>query len=615
MKNSIFVLHRGPVAKWRHWAGLTAGIAAQCLAGGAFAQEDEVEDAEQGSLEEVVVTGTRQAIQSSIAIKRDSVTITDGLSAADIGDLPALSIGEALETITGAASHRENGGATEISIRGLGPFLGATLFNGRDATNGSGDRSVNFSQFPSELMSRLVIHKTQNASLVEGGVSGVIELSTLRPRDYGRQRLQFDLKGNANPNQRDLNDSSEGDFGHRATFSYVDQFDLEGGSRFGISLGFQDSAISQPESEVRSSSPTGSSRWACFNDPSVTDEGYYATNTDDDCEDSPAGSGSNGGYDTSIDPETGLAVSDGLAWAWAPSSRGYRQNDTADTREAYFAALQFTPNDDVDINLDMQFSERVQAERRHDLNFANARRNTRGVTADTLVTSNSGSLFAWEGATAIESNSEIYSRTEDYTGGGLAIDWTVNDRLTVSADASFSETERIERQIQLRTQSDNDDIFNEDTVAGYRPIVAWDRRPSGIHQYVIQDFDVTDHTLFSDEYRVRIDSDVDRTNTISALRGDFALELNGDSFSSLEGGIRIADNEYLNLGGTRRTSPNLDDSSENERAAILAMNQLCRNENFPESGLRGRWSPRSIPIRATSSAQATPGRPSTHSAS
>ena len=584
MKNPDSALHRGPVAKWRQWAGLTAGIAAQCLAGGAFAQEDEVEDAEQGSLEEVVVTGTRQAIQSSIAIKRDSVTITDGLSAADIGDLPALSIGEALETITGAASHRENGGATEISIRGLGPFLGATLFNGRDATNGSGDRSVNFSQFPSELMSRLVIHKTQNASLVEGGVSGVIELSTLRPLDYGRQRIQFDLKGNANPNQRDLNDSREGDFGHRATFSYVDQFDLQGGSRFGISLGFQDSAISQPESEVRSSSPTGSSRWACFNDPSVTDEGYYATNTDDDCEDSPAGSGSNGGYDTSIDPETGLAVSDGLAWAWAPSSRGYRQNDTADTREAYFAALQFNPNDDVDINLDVQLSERVQAERRHDLNFANARRNTRGVTADSLVTSNSGAVFAWEGRTAIESNSEIYSRTEDYTGGGLAIDWTVNDRLTVSADASFSETERIERQIQLRTQSDNDDIFNEDTVSGYRPIVSWDRRPSGIHQYLIQDFDVTDHTLFSDEYRARIDSDVDRTNTISALRGDFALELNSDSFSSLEGGIRIADNEYLNLGGTRRTSPNLDDSSANERAAILAMNQLCRNENFPESG-------------------------------
>ena len=99
-------------------------------------------------LEEVIVTGTRQLIQDAITIKRDNVMVVDGLSASDIGELPALSIGEALESLTGVASHRENGGATEVSIRGLGPFLSATTFNGREATNGSGDRSVNCSQFP-----------------------------------------------------------------------------------------------------------------------------------------------------------------------------------------------------------------------------------------------------------------------------------------------------------------------------------------------------------------------------------------------------------------------------------------------------------------------------------
>ncbi|MXY58803.1 MAG: TonB-dependent receptor [Gammaproteobacteria bacterium] len=560
-----------------------AGLAGVIVSLVALTAPVAAQESEEDEIEEVIVQGTRQVIQDAIAIKRNSVEITDGLSAADIGDLPALSIGEALETITGAASHRENGGATEISIRGLGPFLGATTFNGRDATNGSGDRSVNFSQFPSELMSRLMIHKTQNASLIEGGVSGVIELETLKPLQFGRQRIQFDVKGNANPIQRNINDSTQGDLGHRATFSYVDQFEIDGGSEIGVAFGYQDSAISQPEAEVRSSSPTGSSRWACLNDPRDTTEGYYATRTDD-CEDSPAGSSSNGAYDTSIDPATGRAVHDGYAYAWAPSSRGYRQNDTQDTREAVFAAVQFRPSDHVDIGLDLQLSERVQAERRHDLNFANQRRNTVGVTADALVTSPSGAVFAWEGDTAIESNSELYSRAEDYSGGGLSVDWVVSDRLTVSADASISETVRIEKQITLRTQSDNDDIFNEDTAAGYRPRVAWDRRPSGIHQYVIEDFDVTDHTLFSDEYRVRVDSDVDRTNTIAALRGDFELDLELAAINSVEGGFRIADQEYVNLGGTRYTTPNLDDSSQGERDAIVAINQTCRNTEFPESG-------------------------------
>ena len=119
-------------------------------------------------LEEVIVTGTRQLIKDAISIKRDNVMVVDGLSASDIGEIPALSIGEALESLTGVASHRENGGATEISIRGLGPFLSATRFNGRDATNGSGDRSVNFSQFPSELMNKLMVYKTQDATLIEG---------------------------------------------------------------------------------------------------------------------------------------------------------------------------------------------------------------------------------------------------------------------------------------------------------------------------------------------------------------------------------------------------------------------------------------------------------------
>lgn len=150
-----------------------------------FAQDqtgaDASDQAGENILEEVIVTGTRQLLQDQISIKRDSVEIVDGLSATDIGDLPALSIGEALETLTGVSSHRENGGATEISIRGMGPYLSNTTFNGREASNGSGDRAVNFSQFPSELMNKLVVYKTQDAALIEGGVSGLIAL-----KQFGR---------------------------------------------------------------------------------------------------------------------------------------------------------------------------------------------------------------------------------------------------------------------------------------------------------------------------------------------------------------------------------------------------------------------------------------------
>ena len=197
---------------------LGTGISTLAISSAAFAQD--------AAGDEVIVTGTRQLVQDAIQLKRQETTIVDGLSASDIGAIPALSIGEALETLTGVTSHRENGGATEISIRGLGPFLSATVFNGREATNGSGNRAVNFSQFPAELLNKAAVYKTQDASLIEGAVAGQVLLETLRPLDHNKRRLQFELKGNVNPDQLEITDSEAGDVGYRGSVSFVEQFDL-----------------------------------------------------------------------------------------------------------------------------------------------------------------------------------------------------------------------------------------------------------------------------------------------------------------------------------------------------------------------------------------------------
>ena len=572
-------------------SGIRIALASMCLSIFAAPQvlaQDQAPDAsadaqETDILEEVVVTGTRQLIQDSISIKRDNILVVDGLSASDIGELPALSIGEALESLTGVASHRENGGATEVSIRGLGPFLSATTFNGREATNGSGDRSVNFSQFPSELMNKIAVYKTQNAALIEGGVAGVIELETLRPLDYGKRRIQADIKANYNPDQQDIKAELSDDIGWRGTISYVDQYEFDSGGVLGLALGYQKSDISQPEQEIRGSSPTGSSIYACINDPGVTNEGFFRASSGD-CEDQIGGD-RNQGYNTEINPETGKAYSDGLAFGFAPSSRAYRQNDTNDERDAFFGALQWQPNENWDINLDFQKSKRTQSELRHDLNISNQKRATKDVTGPALVTGALGGITNWLGTTAIESNSEDYERKEEYTGIGLNMAWDVSDRLRLIGDVASSKTERIEKQISVRMQSDNQDIYGNDTPAGYRPTVHWDLR-NGFPQFTINDFDVTDPTLFSDEYRTRIDSDVDRTNKIKSARLDFELETDWGGITSLDGGLRYSKLTYLNLGGTRFDPGTVDDSSEAEREAILIMNETCRKA-FKEKGFLG----------------------------
>ncbi len=528
------------------------------------------QEADDEVIEEISVIGTRATIQSTINIKRSSTTIVDGLSATDIGDLPALSIGEALESITGAASHRENGGATEISIRGLGPFLSATTFNGRMATNGTGDRSVNFSQFPSELMNKLAIYKTQDASLIEGGVAGLIELETLKPLDYGKRRFQLDLKGNYNPDQQNIADSMGGDLGFRGTASYVDQFEFDNGGLVGISFGLQRSDISQPEQEMRSSSPSDTSLFACLadNDPF---QGYSnLTGTDDDCEDNPAGSGTNGGYDTSIDPATGVAVDDGRNYAWASSSRGFRQNDTHDERDSVFAAFQWQPNDKLDINLDVQWSERVQSEDRYDLNFANMKRNTRGTTIDALEFQTNGVVTSWAGETDIDSNGELYSRTEEYTGWGVDVEYHITDRLSVRADVSSSKTTRVEQQASFRQQSQS------------RQDVTFTRNNEGFVTWTVEDFDLTDPANFDDGLRVRIDTDADRENTIEAARLDFNFDLDSGFFDSIDFGARVSELSYYAARGGAASDTNgarFTFSVSDTDPAVMA----CARE-FPESG-------------------------------
>ena len=535
------------------------------------------QDEDQGDepeIEEVIVTGTRQVLQSTIDIKRNATEIVDGLSAADIGDIPALSIGEALETITGASSHRENGGATEISLRGMGPYLGLTVFNGREATNGSGDRSVNFSQFPSELMSKLAIYKSQNAKLIEGGVSGQIQLETLKPLDFGKQRIQFDIKANYNPDQQKIDNAMAGNLGERLTGSYVDQFEFGTEGSWGVAIGVQTSSISQPEQEIRTSSPTGSSRWACLIDGTGDNEDQGFTDLaskDDDCEDDNL-NGGNDGYDTSIDPATGLAVDHGEAYAFGMSQRGYRQNDTADDRDAVLGAFQLRPNADWDISFDFQWSKRTQAEDRYDLTFDNSRRNTRDLTIggytstrDSLITDGRGETLQIAYETEIASGGETYEREEIYQGYGVSAEYQLSSRLLLSGDLALSETTRTEYQYIVRLQSGGrvETLYSIAT---------------GIPQFRVLDFDITDSTNFDDDPRLRVDSDVDRTNTVDALRLDGEYTLDYGWTRSVEFGIRDSEMGYKNLGAARNEYK-LSDLSDDEDYGLY---ECARN--FPESG-------------------------------
>lgn len=568
---------RGNGSRRRFSTALLAGTAMTMIATPSWSQSTQAEQPA------IVVTGIRATIQDSIESKRESTEVFDALSAEEIGDIPALSIGEALETLTGAASHREQGGATEISIRGLGPFLGSTVINGRVASNGSGDRSVNFSQFPSELFNKIGIYKTQAASYIEGGVAGQIALESIKPLDYGKRRFQGNFKLNANPDNLDIDaDQRFQKFGYRVTGSYVDQFEL-GDAELGISLGYSRNKTTNPEQEANVSNTIR----ACVVDPTTTSDGVF---DDGNCDTS--GSTVDGLRDGSVTND----------FVIARNSYAFRSNITEDTRDSFFGAIQFKPNPDVDINADFQYSKRLFKEQRSDLNFAEGRRidglgDANAIPGFPLIYTETGALRQFTNEQRIEAVSEYLERDEEYYGGGLSLDAQVTDRVKISLDGSYSRTQRVEEAVQIRFRTeDNEDItgaavwpnaFESDgSSTNDRVETAVQIMQNGSQglNFVTQNFDVTNHDLFANDPRLRADLEQDRFNSVWAFRGDVEYEMDG-FIKSLQAGARYQQLTYRDVPGAANGTSRFENTynDTDDTGALAAANRECRT-SFPETG-------------------------------
>lgn len=172
--------------------------------------------------QEIVVVGIRAAIESAIATKRQSDEIVEAISAEDLGKLPDTSIAESISRLPGLTSQRSDGRASDISIRGTDPQFATALLNGRQQVSTGDNRSIEYDQYPSELISSVIVYKTPDASLIGQGLAGTIALQTTRPIEYGRQAFAINVRGEKNSDANLGSDSKNN--GYRASFSYIDQF-------------------------------------------------------------------------------------------------------------------------------------------------------------------------------------------------------------------------------------------------------------------------------------------------------------------------------------------------------------------------------------------------------
>ncbi|RZL40077.1 MAG: TonB-dependent receptor [Rubrivivax sp.] len=187
---------------------------------GASALAQTAPPAEQ-KLDTVTVTGFRASLESSISTKRNADAIVEAISAEDIGKLPDVSIADAISRLPGLTAQRVAGRSSVISIRGMAPRYGVTLLNGREIVSTGDNRSVEYDQFPSELINAATVYKTPDASLSAQGLSGTVNMKTLRPLDFGQTQAVVGARIERNSNGS-LNPEISGN-GNRLSASYVTQ--------------------------------------------------------------------------------------------------------------------------------------------------------------------------------------------------------------------------------------------------------------------------------------------------------------------------------------------------------------------------------------------------------
>ncbi|MDC9503352.1 MULTISPECIES: TonB-dependent receptor [unclassified Pseudoalteromonas] len=454
-------------------------------------------------LEIIEVRGFSRSLIQSLNQKRFSDTVSEQISADDLGALPDISMADALTRLPGISAVRTGGQAAQINIRGLsGGFVFSTL-NGREQVSTSGSRSIEFDQYPSELISSAAVYKSPKASLIEGGVAGTVELETASPLNNDQtHKFVANVRGMYNDRASEVSDATE--FGDRISFSYQGKY-LD--DTLGVALGY-----------ARLFQPSVATQFIglAYNDTKDVDGAANDTN-------GPL-----------ANPENEY-ISEGFE---------LQHLGGEETRNGYLAAIEWAPVDNFKLKGDA-FLSRFDKE-----SFARGLRvKLGGPTAAYANAKLDGNAVI---GAAVNRTSQSYTRVEivnddnqdfdEVDSFGVNADWQVTDRLNVNADVSLSRAKSNFRNGLLWSLVAED--ANAETPV-FDNNVAINYQLNGLN---LPDVGFNQAAAFSDIDRVMVSKYgiyPDQTeDEVTAFRLDFKYELESDIFSSVEFGARYSDREY-----------------------------------------------------------------------
>lgn len=183
-KSTMRTAANGRMARLLQGCAVAALIGAP---GGALAQQAQPQPSDEATtVDEIVVTGSfATSLADALTIKRRADSISDSVSASDIGNFPAVNVAEALQRVPGVSISREAGEGQFVSVRGLGPnFQSVTLngspiaYNENIRNSDQSGRQFQFRVIPADLISAIVVTKAPTADLLDGGIGSNIDIRT-----------------------------------------------------------------------------------------------------------------------------------------------------------------------------------------------------------------------------------------------------------------------------------------------------------------------------------------------------------------------------------------------------------------------------------------------------
>lgn len=346
------------------------------------AQAQNASSSSSSDLEEVVVTGIRQQLESSQARKAEAEEILDSVTAEDIGALPDRSVTEVLQRIPGVAIGRvpDARDADRIAVEGSGATIRGLTWvrselNGRSAFSAKRSRTLGFEDIPPELMSAIDVYKNPSASMIEGGLSGIVDLRTRMPFDSPDQTIGVSAEYTVG----DLADEGK----PSASFLYSNRWDTGIGE-----MGF---LVSSALSQLTSQSDT------------LHIDKYYAR--------------------TNLPGYEGQTV-------FAPGGIGWRQLTVDRERVGASAAFQWRPSDTVDVSLQYFLSDATFEQNE------NAAWTEQGntLTGSDLVVSNGYLVGGRIDNSGFGGSARFNERESKNHDGGLHVTWRPADQWRFDVD-------------------------------------------------------------------------------------------------------------------------------------------------------------------------------------